>query len=286
MDGKLMAGDWIKWTKGLARRKEVIGIASRLGIAPAHAAGLCMVFWEWCDDNISETNMRNDGYASVTLGTLQSCFLDAIVCVTGFAAAMIAEGWLVESDGILSIPNYDRHNSQTAKTRALTQIRMARSRAKKRYASSVTPVTQKAQPEKRREDKFLYCRTRITPYIPLDEKEKKPTEARRMLAVNALDGIDYPPGLDTAEVRAAIADWMNYKRRRRESYKDPAAQISLLLSEEWVTSSAAFVAAVKHSIARNYQGLFPPKDSHGGKNYEAGGAYDDRRPVKHGQATF
>lgn len=147
-----MAGDWIKWTKGLARRREVLGIASRLSISPAHAAGLCMLFWEWLDDNVTPSQIDENGNAFVTLGTLRHDFIDALVGVEGFASALTDEGWIHSETGYLVVPNYCRHNSQTAKARALTAERVCKSRRKKCNGLTVTPVTVKTLPEKRRED--------------------------------------------------------------------------------------------------------------------------------------
>lgn len=122
-----MAGDWIKWCKGLHRKKEVIGIAKRLGIVPAHAAGLCMVFWEWLDDNVSEKEIDKDGDAHMNLGALDPEFIDRLVGADGFAAALAAEGWLNIRFGSLTVPNFTRHN-QTGKTRAVVADRVSRYR--------------------------------------------------------------------------------------------------------------------------------------------------------------
>lgn len=78
---------------------------------------------------------------------------------------------------------------------------------------------------------------------------------------NFLDRIDYPEGLDTPQTREAILEWCQYKRRTGSTYKQPAAQISKLLKEDWATDPAAVVAAVNHSIAQNYKGCYPPKGS-------------------------
>ena len=147
-----MAGDWIKWSKGLNKRREVLAVSSRLNTSPAHVAGLCMIFWEWLDDNVAEAQIDDNGNAVVTLGALQPSFIDAIVGVSGFAAALSAEGWLHQRSGSLVVPNYSRHNGQTAKDRALTAERVAKHRGKKCNGESVTPVTVAALPEKRREE--------------------------------------------------------------------------------------------------------------------------------------
>lgn len=46
-----MAGDWLKWTKGLARKPEVLHIAAQLGRSRHEVASVLMELWEWADDN-------------------------------------------------------------------------------------------------------------------------------------------------------------------------------------------------------------------------------------------
>jgi hypothetical protein len=73
---------------------------------------------------------------------------------------MIDVGWLQQDDeGRLSIPNFDYHNSETAKTRAMSAKRQDRHRKNRdksnaeSNASCVTEVTDFALPEKRREER-------------------------------------------------------------------------------------------------------------------------------------
>ena len=162
-----MAGEWIKWTKGLHRKREVLMIAARMSLPAAHVAGLCMVLWEWLDDNLSADQIEN-GNAHVTLGALQPEFLDALVGASGFAAALAAVGWMNVRSGSLVVPNYSRHNGQTAKDRALTAERVAKTRflgASKCNARTVTNVTPPPLPEKRREEVNTGSLSRETPTI-------------------------------------------------------------------------------------------------------------------------
>lgn len=134
-----MAGDWIKVEKATARKPEVLRIADRLGIHPDHAFGLCVRFWFWCDDQLAR------GYAQ---GVTPAMIDVALGCV-GFAQIALDVGWLRERSGRISIPNFDRHLSKSAKKRASSGERMRLSRSKNRCAN----VAPKAQPEKRRTEK-------------------------------------------------------------------------------------------------------------------------------------
>lgn len=106
-----MAGDWLKWCKGLTRKREVVLVAGRLGMHRRQVAGTYMEFAEWADDETTDGRI-----AGVTAE-----YIDDLVTTPGFARALEAVGWLrFTEDGIL-IPNFKRHNGQTAKTRARNQ---------------------------------------------------------------------------------------------------------------------------------------------------------------------
>lgn len=137
-----MAGDWIKWSKGLTRKMEILQMAARLHVAPAHAAGALMQLMEWVDENVSKFD--DFGNARVTLGPLQSSALDVTLGVQGFMEALAEVGWIRLDGDELVFVNAERHNGKTAKARALTKERVSNHRN--------GSVTVKTLPEKRRED--------------------------------------------------------------------------------------------------------------------------------------
>ena len=108
-----MAGHWIKWEKGLVRKPEVMAIARSLKITPLHAAAACMLVWEWAEDTTEDGIIKDIELADVSFAA----------GVPGIAESMEVAGWINDhSDGI-SFPNWDRHNSEPAKTRALDALR-------------------------------------------------------------------------------------------------------------------------------------------------------------------
>ena len=136
-----MAGDWIKFEVATSDKPEVYAIAADLGVTPEQALGHCLRLWVWADQNTPDgCNAR-----SVTLSAL-----NAIARVTGIAEAMVKVGWLRVHEWGIEFVNGDRHNGQTAKSRALTQRRV---REHRRNAS----VTRKPLPEKRREESNTPC---------------------------------------------------------------------------------------------------------------------------------
>lgn len=119
-----MSEPWIKWTKGLTRKREILLVAERLRVPPAHAAALCMQVWEWADDNTA------DGY----LRGMTPRMISAAVGIPNIAEtlALPEVGWLHPiPDGVV-IPNFDRHNGKTAKQRALTARRVEAHRDRRR----------------------------------------------------------------------------------------------------------------------------------------------------------
>ncbi len=136
-----MAGDWLKVEETLPDKPEVIGIADRLGLDQDAVVGKLLRLWIWAGQQTV------DGCAVSATET----FVDRLARVPEFAKAMQAVGWLRVESGRLVFPNFDHHNGETAKKRALSAKRMAKVRAKE-PDKSCAPSATKAQPEKRREE--------------------------------------------------------------------------------------------------------------------------------------
>lgn len=136
-----MAGDWIKMEVNLPDKPEVHSIAGMLGLDPDMVVGKLLRVWAWFDQHTEDGNA-----AGVTLA-----LVDRLTSVAGFGEAMQFAGWLIQKDRTLCVVNFDRHNSESAKKRALS----AKRQRKFRNANSNAVVTQAELPreEKRREDK-------------------------------------------------------------------------------------------------------------------------------------
>ena len=115
-----MAGDWIKWEKGLAWKPEVLAIAAKLKKTRKEVAATLMELWEWADE------ITDDGHAaSVTFVTV-----DERTGVTGLSRAMSEVGWLqATEDGVL-FPKFVRHNGASAKARLLAAERKRNERSR------------------------------------------------------------------------------------------------------------------------------------------------------------
>jgi hypothetical protein len=146
-----MAGDWIKFEVSTSDKPEVWAMADELGIDADAVVGKLLRVWAWFDQQTPDGNATSVT-SSVTSSVTKS-LLDRRVGVSGFCDAMISVGWMLESGGIVSLPNFNRHNGKTAKTRALTAKRVANHKTKSN-ATSVTSSVSDALPreEKRREE--------------------------------------------------------------------------------------------------------------------------------------
>lgn len=186
-----MAGDWIKMRTDLAEDPSVISMAVRLNVNEFCVVGRLHAFWSWLD------RQSRDGHAT---GVTHS-WLDRYVQCPGFAEAMVAAGWLTIGNDGMSIPNFERHNGETAKTRALTTNRKRRSRG---------------------EDVTLVSRTQRDICVTREEKrrEEKKTETPRALERAA----EAPGGEGSTEVATPVPEDL---RLAAESYNAAAARLRL-----------------------------------------------------------
>jgi len=137
-----MAGDWLKFETSTLDKPEVWAIAQTLGIDPDAVVGKLLRVWSWFDQQSTSGNAP-----SVT-----KALLDRASGVTGFCDAVIKAGWMLDDGENISLPNFERHNGKTAKTRAQTGKRVKDHRFTVEQDCNAPSVT-KALPEKRREEK-------------------------------------------------------------------------------------------------------------------------------------
>ena len=142
-----MAGDWIKIQVSLPDKPETWQMAGMLSMSADEVVGKLVRVWAWFDAHTA------DGHA---LG-VTFALVDRIAGRDGFAESMSLCGWLEQSGSDLFLPNFDRHNGDSAKKRALATDRKRLSRntsppvsqemSRKQSDKSVT------REEKRREEK-------------------------------------------------------------------------------------------------------------------------------------
>lgn len=245
-----MASDWIKWRKGLTKRREVIRMASGhlsgSGADCRRIAVACMEFWEWLDDETTNGVIEGVGSAAI----------DQLVGLPGFYAAMIDVGWIIEvGANSIAIPNFDRHNGSTAKSRALDAKLKATKRATGPKpdicpdAGRTSAGPEKRRIEERRED--LENGERAASGDP-PAKAKKPIG----ITAEAFVAVWRDAGHDQ-DVLAAAAEF----HAHRVAMRKPITQMGAtkLVAQCKGYSSAEIIADITRAIASGYQGLRPTR---------------------------
>jgi hypothetical protein len=198
-----MAGDWIKFELATLDKPEVLEMAELLGTSSDDVVGKLLRVWAWFDQQ-----SRNGDAGGVTGNTLFR-FIDRLVASQGFASSMKKVGWLTDS----GLPNFDRHNGETAKNRALTRKRMKRMRD----ADGVTD----ASPEKRREEKKEKpIAVEIPEWVPkphwdsfveMRKKQGPFTSRAQTLALGVLSGLRDQGHAPAALIDAAVMNgWKSF----------------------------------------------------------------------------
>lgn len=150
-----MADDWIKIRIDLADDPNVFILSDTLNLECPTVVGHLVMFWGWIGRHTP------DGRAI----KLTESVIDRKIAVPGFSAALRKIGWLSGEDMALELPNFERHNGDSAKARALESEakRLRRGIDKQSEKEPEKPVGQVSdisrpesptREEKRREEKI------------------------------------------------------------------------------------------------------------------------------------
>lgn len=220
-----MAGDWIKFELTTLDKPEVCQIADLADIDPDAVVGKLMRVWGWFDQQTEKGNAPS----------VSKKLLDRLVGVIGFCEHMKSVAWMIEIDGVISLPHFDRHNGKTAKNRLLTAKRVANHKASngKGNAPSVSATLPKEDVEKNKPS--LPAHEPADPRMPSemtldwvpDEKLLKTYAFHRGLSLD----------LFTEEVRVAFTG--HYEPQRQVNTQ--AEWVSMLV--KWVNNDKARAAA-------------------------------------------
>lgn len=134
-----MAGYWIKFEQATPDKPEVVRMATLLNIDQDEVVGKLLRVWIWAD-----LNSIPGEKVCVT-----DAFLDRLVSKKRFAFAMRKVGWLTGEEGALNFPNFQRHNGESAKKRALDSVRKMSGRKADKNRTGVLNLSG-SEPEQRR----------------------------------------------------------------------------------------------------------------------------------------
>ncbi|MBZ1582660.1 DNA replication domain protein [Klebsiella pneumoniae] len=232
-----MASSWIKVEVITPDKPEIFQIAEILNIDPDAVLGKLVRIWAWADQQTVDGNA-----GSVTKGVL-----DRIAFITGFADALIAVGWLAYDGNKLILPNFERHNGESSKKRALTNRRVAAHR--KNETQKVTlAALQKALPEEEEEEEEE-VKDKIPPNPPRGREPKK--------------SYPYPEQLNAE----AWDEWKAYRSEMRFKAYAPTERSEGAAITELINLSsgnhARQMQIVKQSMAKGWKGLFELKGGSG-----------------------
>jgi hypothetical protein len=143
-----MSQAWIKIETVTADKIEIARVATALGMDRYAVLGRLIRLWGYFDQHSLDGHI--DG--------VNASFIDGLVGHPGFCAQLVAVGWMEIDEAGVTLPNFDRHNGATAKSRALAARRLEKHRGRtvaketphrcKRNAAPLQP----ALPEERREE--------------------------------------------------------------------------------------------------------------------------------------
>jgi hypothetical protein len=234
-----MASSWIKVEVITPDKPEIFQIAEIMNIDPDAVLGKLVRIWAWADQQTVDGNA-----GSVTKGVL-----DRIAFITGFADALIAVGWLAYDGNKLILPNFERHNGESSKKRALTNRRVAAHR--KNETQKVTlAALQKALPEEEEEEEEEEeVKDNIPPNPPRGREPKK--------------SYPYPEQLNAE----AWDEWKAYRSEMRFKAYAPTERSEGAAITELINLSGGNhtrqMQIVKQSMAKGWKGLFELKGGSG-----------------------
>ncbi len=252
----------------LAEDPAVISIAGKIGLDEFAVVGRLQYLWAWFDAQ------SRDGHA---IGVTEAWVNRKVQC-DGFAQAMVSAGWLiVHADG-LEVPNFDRHNGDTAKTRALGTKRKQKERSKDESHASVSDESRETsrserdksetREEKRREEEKTTTANAVVrkPRGSRLPEGWEPSEDGRAYAsargLNPQDELDAFRDHWTAESRATASklDWNAAWRtwcRNAVKFKRPSER-NVGVTTPAAETVAQYQARMAEERAASLQGVTAP----------------------------
>lgn len=101
--------EWLVIEHQLPDKPEIVAMACLLGLDQDLIVGKCLRWFAWLDRHVKED--RADRIM------VTDDFIDTIVRLPRFAAALRHVGWLTGESGALAVPHFGRHFGSTAKKR-------------------------------------------------------------------------------------------------------------------------------------------------------------------------
>ena len=141
-----MSADWIKIRTDLSDDPALVVIARATGLDRASVIGRLVILWTWANRHTTDGKIPG----------VDSDWLDDMLDAPDFFSGMQQAGWIKQTKTGLTFLHFDRHNSDSAKTRALVYQRVKRHRAAQKCNAKVkrsrnAPTVTESLPEKEKE---------------------------------------------------------------------------------------------------------------------------------------
>lgn len=255
-----MQGDWIPIRTDIHSVPEVLRLARLTGRPVDEVVGLLVRFWAWAQAHTEDGSLAGVDLEDAASGShVPSRFLVALCEVH----------WLVcDPEKGLQVPNFGRWMSRSAKARLREREKKRRQRREpelSRFCPDFVPDLSRCdrdkngttRKEKEKEKEFASANS---------SPPKSPPPARGGTAFDWA-AVTFPAGVtDTPELRQAIGEWLEYRRRIGKPYRVAEKQISLLLARY----GNSIIEAIRFSMAMGWQGCFPPDKEPTNGRFSAG----------------
>ena len=229
-----MSLPWIKIECGLINKPEVMQLAGLLDIDEHSVVGHLVAFWSWVDANMSRD-------CPDTTGTKRG--LDRVAGRDGFTDALVQVGWLEFDGNRVTVPHFEYHLSQSAKTRATDARKKARQRAASRSKGDNVPLQSghEGGPEEiRRDKKYIYVQS---------------------------PDVLIPTTMDNDTCKDAMVRWCKYLEAKGWHESAPSEN-DMQLQAAWNMAARIgpdqYPGAVEYSIANGWKNLRVPNEGAAG----------------------
>lgn len=112
-----MAGDWIKMEVATLSKPEVLRMAALIDVPIGVAGWALLRVWAHAQEHTTSGRLEH----------ADAAFIDYVGQLPGLARAMVEVGWLIVEKSQVVFPQWDRHNGNGAKKRAMDARRASRS---------------------------------------------------------------------------------------------------------------------------------------------------------------
>ena len=245
--------------RGTSNHPKTGRLMLELGINRREATGLLQMLWEWTGDFAIQGDIGR--WSNVQIAEAigwEPAQADKLV------RALLDSGWIDESKlHRLVIHDWEQHCEEYIRKRLKRQgLEFAKSGGQRRTTAA---VGRQRQPTA--DNGSLPSPSQPSPSMPCHAKPE---------AV-------LPPELDTVAFGKVWAEWQQHRREKKSAMTPTATKSQLKKLQEMGHDRA--IAAINHSIANSWTGIFEPDSRAGGGNHrnQAGTAATQRRADEAGR---